>query len=152
MTLPGLQLVINRSIQDANPLTRKLFADQPWDAKRVQAFVNDVGGITVATVSTAGVPHAAVVVAGSSKGRICFAVSPESVLLRNLTAGSAVAFTLVGDGHCIVGQGVATSRGETKDLSDLVAALGPQFRLGNLILDPWDGLIYEIKPSRLFAQ
>lgn len=29
MTLPGLQRVINRSIQDANPLTRKLFADQP---------------------------------------------------------------------------------------------------------------------------
>lgn len=108
--------------------------------------------MTVATVSPAGVPHAAVVVAGSSKGNICFAVSPDSVLLRNLTAGSAVAFTVVGDGHCIVGQGVATARGETQDLSELVASLGPQFRLGRLILDPWEGLIYEIKPSRLFAQ
>ena len=84
MTLEGLQQVIDRSIQHASPLTQKLFGDQPWDAEQVQALVNDVGGLTVATVSAAGVPHAAVVVAGSSKGSICFAVSPDSILQRNL--------------------------------------------------------------------
>jgi len=142
---------MNRSVEAATPFARSLFMPAQWDAQQVQQFVNEVGNMTVATVNASGMPHAAPVIAGCADGTLCFSVSPKSVLLRNLAAGSRIAFTVVGSGHNVLGQGSAEPVGEARGLGHLARALGEQSRLGGLILEPWEGLIYAVTPSRLFA-
>lgn len=79
MTRELLQTVIDRSLAGAKPLAKSLFGGSPWDAEHVENFVNAVGGMTVATGNRHGVPHAAVVIAGSHDGSIHFAVSTDLV-------------------------------------------------------------------------
>lgn len=151
MALGALQSVMDRSIGSASPFAHSLFVQAHWDATEVQRFVNEVGNMTVATVNTGRIPHAAPVIAGYADGTLYFSVSPHSVLMRNLSAGSRIAFTVVGSGHNVLGQGSAKSRGNARDLGNLVPALGEQSRLSKLILEPWEGMIYDVAPSRLFA-
>jgi len=112
---------MNRSVEAATPFARSLFMPAQWDAQQVQQFVNEVGNMTVATVNASGMPHAAPVIAGCADGTLCFSVSPKSVLLRNLAAGSRIAFTVVGSGHNVLGQGSAEPVGELADWATSLA-------------------------------
>jgi Pyridoxamine 5'-phosphate oxidase len=71
--------------------TRGLFAEDQWNVERVAEFVNARRNATVAAVSSAGQPHAAVVIAPSADDEIYFTVNPSSVLAGNLRDSDRIA-------------------------------------------------------------
>ena len=151
MSLTDLQQAIDRSLANASEFTRSLFAGNSWDAAQVQSFVNEIGNLTVETVNRSSKPHAAPTIAGCADGQIYFSASPGSTLLRNLKHAPAVAFTVSGLGHSVFGQAVAVLAGPAPELQSLVPALGPDSKLSRLILEPWEGYIYSLQISRIFA-
>jgi hypothetical protein len=53
------------SRERATEFTRSLFAEDQWTAEQVVELINRQRNATIASVSPAGQPHAAVVIAGS---------------------------------------------------------------------------------------
>ena len=94
----------------ASAFTKSLF-DEQWDAERVAGFVNERRNATVATVSPAGRPHAAVVIAASVGGEIYFTVNPGSVLARNLTTNDRIALSVCDSVHAVMSQAGACGLG-----------------------------------------
>lgn len=147
MSLDDLQKTIEKSIQEASAFTRSLFADNHWDARRVQEFSNQDGSMTIATVDREGRPHAAVVIAGCADGTFYFSASPHSALLGNLRRDSSVAFTI---SDKVVGRGTAQLAGRASELTHLAPQVGEPLR--GLIESGWAGYIYTLEPTRVFAQ
>lgn len=146
MSLADLQRTMDESLKSANAFTRRLFEASSWDAERVQTFINQTGNITIATVRSSGKPHAALVIAGCDDGTIYFSVSRGSALLGNLRRQPEVAFTV---GHSIMGRGPATDAGSASDVPELHLNVSRQ--LADLLSEPWDGYIWKVVPSRIFA-
>jgi Pyridoxamine 5'-phosphate oxidase len=151
MSLEELQAAIDGSLARATEFTRSLFAANSLDAAQVQALANGSGGMIVATVDRHLKPHAAPVISGCADGVICFSASKGSALLRNINREPAVAFTISQDGHSVMGQGTAIQVALAADLQHMVEPLGRQSKLSALILEPWDGYIYALQISRIFA-
>jgi nitroimidazol reductase NimA-like FMN-containing flavoprotein (pyridoxamine 5'-phosphate oxidase superfamily) len=149
--MTDLQTVLNRSVENASPFTRSLFEKSQWDAARVATFVNEQHGLTVATVSKDGEPHAAVVIAGFLDGAIHFTVSPRSVLLRNLKRSGRVAFSVCGGEHNVMGQGTAVVAARSLDDPELIERLAAASSVGKFTPPGWDGFIYRIDVDRIFA-
>lgn len=145
MSIADLQGVLDNSLKVASTFTRDLITDRGFSAEEVADLVNAAGGITVATVSQAGVPHAALVVALCVDGTIVFTSNRESVVERNLTREPRIAVTcsVKGQGG-LMGQGLARRLGSYDERSELHDAFGAR-------LSGWDGLLYAFEPRRLFA-
>lgn len=150
MPLAELQEVLDRSLAKATEFTRTLFTANPLTARQVQGFANEAGGMTLATVNREAKPHAAPVICGCADGVIYFSASKGSALLRNIRREPAVAFTIGASGS-VIGQGSAILVGSATELGRLVEPLGVESKLSALILDAWDGYIYSIQLSRIFA-
>jgi hypothetical protein len=146
MSLAEIQRAIDDAQLAASPLTRKLFSAQPWTAPAVAKFINDTGTISIATVNRDMTPHATLVVAGSQAGAIYFSASPGSVLLGNIRRTPAVAFTV---GANVIGRGEAALAGRPTELPLLGPEISAQLR--ELQATNWNGYIYELRPSRIFA-
>ena len=146
MSREDLQQTIDDSIAEASEFTRSLFETHRWDAKEVQDYSNEDGGMTIATVGRDGKPHAAIVVAGCADGIFYFSASPKSALLGNLHRDPTIALTISGK---IMGRGEAVLAGQAKDLSHLAPQISKTLR--RLIEAEWDGYVYSVRLSRLFA-
>lgn len=130
--------------------TRQLFEEQ-WNAERVASFVNERRNATIATVSQAGQPHAAVVIAASVEDEIYFTVNPESVLARNLAGNDRIALSVCDTAHAVMSQGRAVRTGAAPDLADLIAQLAAAARGGTFTPPGWDGDVYRADLRRLVA-
>jgi Pyridoxamine 5'-phosphate oxidase len=149
--LRDLQVILDRSVQQASAFTKKLFADSQWTAERVQQFVNGCRDATIATVSPKGEPHAAVVIAACLDGDIHFSVSHRSALSRHLEHGPHVAFTVTDGTHSAMGRGLAVLEARSLVQPELVERLAAVTRSGSFTPPGWDGLIYRIEIERIFA-
>ena len=147
MSLDELQQVIDQSIASASAFTRGLFENNHWNAARLQEYSNEDGSMTVATVTSDGKPHAALVIAACIDGIFYFTASPRSQLLRNLRRDPTVAFTI---SDKVMGRGTVELAGAAKDLGHLRSQASKT--LGALIDEGWEGSIYSIRPERVFAQ
>jgi pyridoxine/pyridoxamine 5'-phosphate oxidase len=134
----------------ARPFTRSLF-EEHWSADRVAAFVNDRRDATIATVSSGGQPHAAVVIAASIDDEIYFTVHPDSVLARNLAGNDRIALSVCDTEHALMSQGRAARVGAASELADLIAALAAACRGGAFTPAGWDGDIFRADLTRLVA-
>lgn len=134
----------------ATSFTRELFEEQ-WTPQRVAEFVNERRNATVATVSAAGQPHAAVVIVASTGDEIYFTVHPESVLCRNIVGNNRIAVSVCDSVHAVMCQGRAVRVGSATDLSGLLAELASVTRSGTFTPPGWDGFIYRVELSRLVA-
>lgn len=130
-----------RSQRRATSLTQSFFTGERWDAQRVIDFVNDVGGISVATVSAAGIPHAAFTICGGVDEQIVFTVTPGTILHRNLAANRRIGFTVTTPSHSLMGQGIA-ERLLTMPADHPAAGIAP---LG------WVGEVWTVAPTGLVA-
>ncbi len=149
VTLEALQVVIDDSIAAATAFTARLF-DLPWNARQVQAFVNRVRGATIATVLGDGSPHASPTIAACLDGTIYFAVHPRSAMWRNLQRDPRIAFTVSDRGHAVLGRGVAGFAASYTD-TELITRLASTGALGRFTPEGWEGEVYEIDPTKLFA-
>ncbi len=145
-----MQVLIDRSLARASEFTRSLFEDAPWSAAQVAELVNK-SQLTVASVSAAGMPHAAVVIAACQDERIHFTVMPGSRLERNLVANDAIAFTVCDRAHAVMGQGRAVRVGHAPDCADLIDSLAVASASGRFTPDGWQGDVYRIAITRIFA-
>lgn len=134
----------------ASTFTQQLFEDQ-WTADRVASFVNERRNATIATVSPAGQPHAAVVIAACVGDEIYFTVHPDSVLARNLSDNDRVALSVTDSVHAVMSQGRAVKVGAAPDLADLIGELATATRSGSFTPPGWDGDIYRANLRRLVA-
>ena len=146
----GITEAIAASNAVASSFTRELFEDQ-WSADRVASFVNERRNATVATVSQAGQPHAAVVIAASVRDEIYFTVNPDSVLARNLGGNDRVAVSVCDSVHAVMSQGRAVRVGAAPELADLVGELAEAAQSGTFTPPGWDGDIYRVDLRRLVA-
>ena len=149
--MSALQDVLDRSIRDATPFTRSLFEADQWNAARVVGFVNDCRNATIATVTAAGEPHAAVVIAAAVEDVIHVTVAPPSLLARNLTHNPRVAFTICDRSYAVMGTGVAVLAARSLDDPDLMGRLAAASASGTFTPPGWDGLVYRLEPDRIFA-
>jgi pyridoxine/pyridoxamine 5'-phosphate oxidase len=146
----GITEAIAASNAGASTFTRSLFGEH-WNAERVVEFVNERRNATVATVSTSGQPHAAVVIAASSGDEIYFTVNPRSVLARNLATNDRMALTVCDSVHAVMSQGRAVRVGAAPELAPLVAELSAAARGDTFTPEGWDGDIYRADLRRLVA-
>jgi hypothetical protein len=146
LPLADLQRVLDESLGSASSLTRGLFSQNAWDAQAVEDYLNEKGTISIATIGRDGEPHAALVVAGCQDGVIFFTASKGSAMLGNLRRQSALAFTV---GEKIVGKGEALLAGHLGDLDPFASGVSRALR--DLQSEGWDGYMYRIRLSRLFA-
>ena len=128
-----------------------MFDDDQWSADEVCAFVNERRNVTVATVSQAGQPHAAVVIAASIDDEIYFTVNPRSVLARNVATNDRIALSVCDESHTVMSQGRAVRVGAAIQLRALVEQLASATAIGRFTPDGWDGDIYRIDLQRLVA-
>lgn len=149
--MSSLQKAIERSQAGASDLTKSYFARGFLGLDQVVDVVNDAQAATIATVSRAGIPHAAYVIAACLEEVIHFTVTPGSVLERNLDHQPRIGFTIVNQHHSIMGQGNALPVARSLDAADLVEALGQVTSSGTFTPHGWDGLVYQIEPRRLIA-
>jgi Pyridoxamine 5'-phosphate oxidase len=146
-----LQAALDRSLRNASPFTRSLFEDDTLDAAGVARLINSVRNLTVSTVTGAGEPHAAVVIAACIDGDIHFTVSDESVLQRNLARRPRVAFTACDRTHTLMGRGDAVLAARALDDPDLIARLASASDSGSFTPVGWDGSVYRLEIDRIFA-
>ena len=146
----GIAGAIAVSRARASVFTQSLF-DEQWDAERVAGFVNERRNATIATVSSAGQPHAAVVIAASVGGEIYFTVNPSSVLARNLATNDRIALSVCDSVHAVMSQGRAERVGAAPDLAPLVESIAEATAAGRFTPDGWDGDIYRADIGRLVA-
>ena len=133
----------------ASPFTRELFEER-WTPESVAEFVNERRNATVASVSTAGQPHAAVVIAASHGDEIYFTVHPDSVLCRNITGNDRIALSVCDSNHAVMCQGRAVRVGAAPDLSALIDELASATR-STFTPPDWTGFIYRVELRRLVA-
>ena len=150
MSDDDLQAAIDSSLQHANPLARRIYANHAWTASMVRRFVNGVMAATVATVRPDGRPHAAVTICGCLDGAFHFTVSDGSVLLRNLERQPAVAITVTDREHDLTAMGDAARAGRVGELPDLVRRLSAAVTRGQFVPEGWDGWIYTLPPAKVF--
>jgi len=112
--------------------------------------VNRVREITIATVFADGGPHASPTITACLNGAIYFAVHRRSAMWRNLQRDPRVAFTVSDRGHAVLGRGVATFAGGSTDTA-LIKRLARTGSLGVFTPEGWEGDVYAIEPTRLFA-
>lgn len=134
----------------ASAFTRELFEEQ-WTAGRVASFVNERRNATIATVSPAGQPHAAVVIAASMGDEIYFTVNPQSVLARNLAENDRIALSVCDSVHAVMGQGRAVKVGAAPKLTELVEGLAAASGSGTFTPTGWGGDIFRADVRRLVA-
>lgn len=134
----------------ASAFTRELFEEQ-WTPDRVASFVNERRNATIATVSPAGQPHAAVVIAASMSDEIYFTVNPQSVLARNLAENDRIALSVCDSVHAAMGQGRAVKVGAAPNLAELVEGLAAATGSGTFTPPGWDGDIFRADVRRLVA-
>ncbi|MCU1429157.1 MAG: hypothetical protein JWL83_3157 [Actinomycetia bacterium] len=146
-----LQQALDQSLERASAFTRSLFAGDSWDAHAVASFVNQQRNITIAAVTAAGEPHAAVVIAACLDGEVHFTVAPRSLLGRCLERSSRIAFSVCDTQHATMGKGTAIMAGRSLDDPQLVARLAATTAVGIFTPPDWDGLIYRIALERIFA-
>ena len=125
--------------------------EEPWTADRVESFVNERRNATIATVSGAGQPHAAVVIAASVGDEIHFTVNPDSVLARDVAGNDKIALSVCDTVHAVMSQGRAVRVGAAEDLDELVGELSATTRRGTFTPPGWDGDIYRADIRRLVA-
>jgi pyridoxine/pyridoxamine 5'-phosphate oxidase len=147
----GIDAAISASRARASTFTRELFAEDQWDAARVADFVNAQRNATVATVSSAGQPHAAVVIAASVDDEIYFTVNPSSVLARNLGDNDRIAVTVCDTRDAVMAQGRAARVGPALELAELIERLASRTTAGRFTPDGWDGDLYRVDLRRLVA-
>jgi len=154
MSLDHLQTIIDRSLRNASPLTRELFADKRMTAGELQRFVNRVMSGSIATVSPAGCPHASLtLIACSNEGDVYFAANHASVLFRNLQQSASVALTVDDKDHGMMAQGRAELVGRAPDLrEELLSELDSLMERGRWLPPDSEGAIYRVALSRVFAQ
>ncbi|MCP3989566.1 MAG: hypothetical protein GY724_10860 [Actinomycetia bacterium] len=144
-----LQEAIDRSLANATPFTRAMFAELACSADEMISFINSVRTATIATANQQGTPHAAVVIAGCDDDSIYFTVTPSSTMARNLAARPELAFSICYADRSIMGQGTGILVGQAEKLNDLLNNLSPS---GSDFTPPgWKGHIYRIEISRIFA-
>jgi hypothetical protein len=146
-----LQAALDRSLSHASPFTRALFEHDTLDAAGVARMINAVRNLTVSTVTRAGEPHAAVVIAACVDGDIHFTVSDQSVLHRNLAHSPRVAFTACDRTHTLMGRGDAVAAARSLEDPGLIARLAAASDRGTFTPAGWDGSIYRIEIDRIFA-
>jgi hypothetical protein len=151
VTLGELQALLDRSFDRAQPFTRSFLPATPWRAEAVQDFINATRNMTVAAVRRDGRPHAAPVIAACAHGTIHFSVSPGSMLLGCLERDPAVAFTVTDVARTLIGSGTASAVARSLDAPELIATLDRAAGLGHFTPAGWDGWVYSVVPSRLFA-
>jgi pyridoxine/pyridoxamine 5'-phosphate oxidase len=147
----GIDAVISASRARASAFTRELFATDQWDAERVADFVNEQRNATVATVSSAGQPHAAVVIAASVDDEIYFTVNASSVLARNLGDNDRIAVSVCDTRDAVMAQGRAVLVGPALELAELIERLATRSATGRFTPDGWDGDLYRVELKRLVA-
>jgi len=154
MSLERLQTTIDKSLLNASPLTRELFDSKHMTATELQRFVNEAMSASIATVSPAGHPHASLtLVACSKEGELYFAANDASVLFRNLQQSANVALTVDAKEHGIMAQGRAELAGRASDLRrGLLAELDSLMERGRWLPPNWEGTIYRVALTRVFAQ
>ena len=135
----------------ATEFTRSLFAEEQWTADQVVELVNRQRNATIASVNTAGQPHAAVVIAGSVREAIYFTVHPSSVLARNLAANPRIGLSVCDPRHAVMVQGRAEAVGLAADLGPLLDELAAASSAGTFTPDGWDGWLYTVAIARIFA-
>jgi hypothetical protein len=146
-----LQDALDQSLSNASPFTRSLFEHGTLDAEGVEHLINAVRNLTVATVTDAGEPHAAVVIAACVDGDIHFTVSDRSVLHRNLTRSPRIAFTACDRTHTLMGRGDAVLVARSLDDPVLIARLAAASNSGSFTPTGWDGSVCRIEVDRIFA-
>lgn len=149
--MSDLQQVLDRSIENASPFTRSLFETQQWDADQVAAFVNTNHNVTISTVTKAGEPHAAVVIAACLDKQIYFTVSPRSLLRRNLDREPRIAFSIADRSNTVMGTGTAVLVARSLDDPGLIERLASATDGGTFTPPGWDGLVNRIEIQRIFA-
>jgi Pyridoxamine 5'-phosphate oxidase len=146
-----LQAALDRSLSNTSRFTRSLFEHGSLDAEGVEHFVNSVRNLTVATVTHAGEPHAAVVIAACIDGDIHFTVSDKSVLQRNLARNPRIAFTACDRTHTLMGRGDAILVARSLEDPDLIARLAAASASGSFTPAGWDGAVFCVEVDRIFA-
>ena len=146
----GISEAIRKSTLSASAFTRQLFEEQ-WPKERVAEFINLQRNATVASTSSNGQPHAAVVIAACAQDEIYFTVHPESVLFRNITANNRIAMSVCDSAHAVMCQGQAIALGSARDLPDLIDLLASSSPSGVFTPKGWDGLLFRIDLRRLVA-
>ena len=147
----GIEAAISASRARASSFTRELFEADQWDAERVAGFVNARRNATVASVSTSGQPHAAVVIAASADDEIYFTVNPSSVLARNVLDNERIAVSVCDTKDAVMAQGRAVRVGPALELVELIRRLGALISSGQFTPDGWDGDVYRVDLKRLVA-
>lgn len=145
----SLQDIIDRSLAKANPGTQAMLADLACSAEELDALINTVRTATIATANTEGRPHAAVVIAACHDDTIYFTVTPSSAMARNLEGRPALAFTITYGDRSIMGQGTGELVGRSTEIPDTIGAITTSARA--FTPQGWDGLVYRIEISRIFA-
>lgn len=143
--------MLDRSIAGASAFTRALFETDGWDAATVEGFINQQRNITIATVTSAGDPHAAVVIAACFDQAIHFTVAVESLLNRCIQRHSTISFSVCDAAHAVMGRGTAIKVGRSLDEPELVRQLADATTIGMFTPPAWDGLIFQIALERMFA-
>lgn len=151
MSVQSLREVLERSLEQATPFTRRIFAGQELSAERVQDFINQVITATVATVRPDGRPHAAWVLCACLEGEIYITVSKRSVLLRNLRAVPLAALTVVSKDYGVLAEGKCVCEGEKQLVLDLLHRLDGAVERGRFAPTDWEGYIYRFDIERIFA-
>jgi hypothetical protein len=146
-----LQDALDRSLDHASSFTSSLFRSGGWDAAAVASFVNQQRNITIAAVTAAGRPHAAVALTACLQGRIHFTVTPPSLLARCVTHNPTVAFTISDVTHAVLGRGSAVLVARSVEDALLMRRLAAATAIGIFTPPEWDGLIYCIEIERIFA-
>jgi len=150
MTIETLQDLLDASMAAASPFTRSLEGDERT-AREVEEFINATRNVTLAVVRSTGLPHAAPVIGGCVEGETFVTVSPGSVLANCLDRSPEVAFTVAGLVNTLIGAGTAERVGRPSECSDLCNRLDRASPFGKFAPEDWDGLIYALRPRRLFA-
>ena len=141
--------MIERSHAGATAFTAGLF-ERPWKAREVQRFVNRIREVTIATVLADGSPHASPTITACLNGTIYFAVHRRSAMWRNMQRDPSIAFTASDHGHAVLGRGVATFASSSTDTA-LIKRLARTGSLGQFTPEGWEGDVYAIEPTKLFA-
>jgi nitroimidazol reductase NimA-like FMN-containing flavoprotein (pyridoxamine 5'-phosphate oxidase superfamily) len=150
MSLEELEAVLVASKEAASAYTRSLEgADR--SPHEVEQFINHTQTITLAVVRKTGLPHAVPVIGACLDGEIFVTVSPGSVLANCLQRSPDVAFTVADLVHSVIGVGTAEEVGRISDLGELRARLDRASPFGQFAPEGWNGFIYRLQPSRLFA-
>ncbi|MBU3690137.1 MAG: hypothetical protein B7C54_03600 [Acidimicrobiales bacterium mtb01] len=146
----GISRAIDASLANSSVFTASIFDDR-WSTHRVIEFINERRNATVATVSVAGQPHAAVVLVACAGEEIYFTVHPESILLRNILDNDRIAMSVCDSVHAVMCQGRAVRVGHSTELVDLINELGSVTRGNTFTPKGWSGFVYRIELHRLVA-